>query len=112
MIEFENVGFAADAFASSDIVTIACDGVEAFSTCELDGPVLVDSDAMLSFDDKDSLVNNANLSGSVNPAIENDEASSSDRTLLGTLGTLVLVVINERASAIGSVEPVTAKFED
>lgn len=74
--------------------------------------VLVDDkDAMLWFDNE-FLVNKAKLSGSVNPAIENVDASSSERTLLGTLGALVVVVMNDSASVIGSVEPTTGKLED
>jgi len=73
--------------------------------------LLDENDAMLSFANE-SLVNKAKRSGSVNPVIENDEASSSDRTLLGTLCVLVVVVMNDSASVIGSVEPTTGKLEE
>ena len=93
---------------------------EALVTCKLDRIELGDSTAelfgdkeeTLSFDVKDSLVNNAKLSGSVNPVIENEEAPSSVLTLLGTLGALAVVVMNGRASMVGSVEPVTSKLKD
>lgn len=87
--------------------------------CELDRTELEglktvlsdDKDAILWFNN-DSLVNIANFRGVVNPAIENVEASSRDRTLLGTSSVLVLVLMNDRASVIGSVEPTTGKVED
>lgn len=113
MIEFERV---LSALPCSDILSTT----EALVTCKLDRMELGDNTAVpfgdreetLSFDVKDSLVNNAKLSGSVNPVIENEEASSNDLTLLGTLGVLVVVVMNERANKVGSVEPVTTKLED
>mgnify|MGYP007058635672 FL=1 len=113
MIEFERVLLAVP---SSDVLSTT----EALVTCKLDRIELGDStaelfgdkDETLSFDVKDSLVNNAKLSGTVNPVNENEEAPSSVLTLLGTLGALVVVVMNEKANEIGSVEPVTIKLED
>lgn len=113
MIEFERVLLAVP---SSDVLS----RTEALVACKLDRIELGDNttvlfgdkDETLSFDVKDSLVNNAKLSGSVNPGIENEEAPSSVLTLLGTLGALAVVVMNERANMVGSVEPVTSKLED
>lgn len=113
MIEFERVLLAVP---SSDVLSTT----EALVTCKLDRIELGDStaelfgdkDETLSFDVKDSLVNNAKLSGTINPVIENEEAPSSVLTLLGTLGALAVVVMNERANKVGSVEPVTTKLED
>lgn len=94
--------------------------LEKFVSIKLDAFELYDGVMTLLLDDKldsmlwfdsDSLVNNAKVRGSVNPAIENVEAPSNDRTLLGTLGVSV-VVTKDIASVIGSVEPVTGKLED
>lgn len=94
--------------------------LEKFVSIKLDAFALYDGVMTLLLDDKldsmlwfdsDSLVNNAKVRGSVNPAIENVEAPSNDRTLLGTLGVSV-VVTKDIASVIGSVEPVTGKLED
>ena len=94
--------------------------LEKFVSIKLDALELYDGVMTLLLDDKldsmlwfdsDSLVNNAKVRGSVNPAIENVEAPSNDRTLLGTLGVSV-VVTKDIANVIGSVEPVTGKLED
>ena len=109
--EFQNVVFADRLLTKK--------AFEALAPCELDGTKLEglktvlrdDKDAILWFDN-DALVNIANFRGVVNPAIENEEASSKDRTLLGTSSVLVLVLMNDSASVIGSVEPTTGNVED
>ena len=123
-LEFENVVSPEedlDVVMFIDAVAAACNELEALVACKLDKTeledlnkeLLGDKDAATLWFDNGSLVNNAKLSGSVNPAIENDEASRSDVTLLGTLGAVVvLVVMKDRARVIGSVEPTTGKLED
>lgn len=57
--------------------------------------------------------NIASISGSVNPGIENDDASNNERTLPAPLCVLgVAVVTKEIASVIGSVEPTIGKPEE
>lgn len=123
-MDFENVVSPEedlDVVVFFDTIAAVCNELEALVACELDKTelkdankeLLGDKDAATLWFDNDSLVNNAKLSGSVNPAIENDEASRSDVTLFGTLGAVVvLVVMKDRARVIGSIEPTTGKLED
>lgn len=98
-----------------DVDAVKGKELETFATFTLDKGattvLLDDTDSRLWLANA-SLVNRAKLSGSVNPTIENDDASSNDRTLAGTLVVLVVVVTNDSARVIGSVEPTTGKLED
>lgn len=97
-----------------------CKELEEFVSLELDWTevaelvsLLLDDEALLWFLANELLVNKANVSGSVNPVIESDEASSSERTLFAALWVLgAAVVTNDSASVIDSVEPTIGKLED
>lgn len=125
-VEFDSTVFVAiispAELTATSCVTgdMICKELEGFVSLELNGimvaelmSLVLDEEALLWFPDNELLVNKANASGSVNPVIESDEASNSERTLLAVLWVMGSeVVTNDIAIVIGSVEPAIAKLED
>ena len=125
-VEFDSTVFVAiispAELTATSCVTgdMICKELEGFVSLELNGimvaelmSLILDEEALLWFPDNELLVNKANASGSVNPVIESDEASNSERTLLAVLWVMGSeVVTNDIAIVIGSVEPAIAKLED
>jgi len=126
VVEFEGMVFVV-LISPAELPTTFCVAgdmirkeLEGFVSLELDCTMVaelmslsLDEEALLRFPDNELLVNKANVSGSVNPVIESDEASNIERTLPPKLCVMgAVVVTNDSAIVIGSVEPTIGKLED